>query len=306
MKAESIKIKNFKFFTTVVIILFSLCRYAAGTEVEGKANNKPANPELLEVLLPVTANLGDYRKLTIEISTDITEADEYIPEFKTALSNKIEESKLFERIVNDGSNDILMKIKIVAFHKASNWRFLLGFAAGALIDSTDGTAVIELIETKTGKVIGSCKAKAKGQTLNYVYGGISDSIIAFLKQAKEKPPAQAMMAATKPAANIDPQRNNMDAVTSLNKLDALRKDGVISEEEYKRAKEKIEPQTDNTDTDKKLQELGELRKSGVLSEADYNKAKKRLAELQKLNELRQGGVLSEDEYNKAKARLTEK
>lgn len=85
------------------------------------------------------------------------------------------------------------------------------------------------------------------------------------------------------------------------------KKGAISEAEHKRAKEKIAPtQTDNTDTDKKLQELDELRKSGVLSEEDYNKAKKRLSETQKLNELRQSGVLSEEEYNKAKARLTGK
>lgn len=66
------------------------------------------------------------------------------------------------------------------------------------------------------------------------------------------------------------------------------------------------PQSRVADTDKQLQELGELRKNGVLSEDDYNKAKKRLTETQKLNELRQSGVLSEEEYNKAKARLKEK
>lgn len=93
----------------------------------------------------------------------------------------------------------------------------------------------------------------------------------------------------------------------IEKLDKLLEDGVISEEEYKRAKGNITPtQTDNAEIDKKLQELSELRKSGVLSEKDYNKAKKRLTELQKLNELRQNGTLTEKEYNKAKARLMEK
>lgn len=93
---------------------------------------------------------------------------------------------------------------------------------------------------------------------------------------------------------------------NMEKLDKLREGGVISADEYNRAKEKITPQTDSTDTDKKLEKLGELRKSGVLSEEDYNKAKKRLTELQKLNELRQSGVLSAEEYNKAKERLKEK
>ncbi len=91
------------------------------------------------------------------------------------------------------------------------------------------------------------------------------------------------------------------------KLEKLREGGIISEEEYKRAKSKIiSPQTDNSEINRKLQELSDLHKNGILSEEDYNKAKKRLSELQKINELYQGGVLSEEEYIKAKKRLLEK
>lgn len=104
-----------------------------------------------------------------------------------------------------------------------------------------------------------------------------------------------------------PQPKTETQKANTEKLDKLREGGVISEDEYKRAKGKITPtQTDNKEIDKKLQELSELNKSGVLSEEDYNKAKKRLTELQKLNELHQSGILSEEEYNKAKARLTDK
>ena len=94
---------------------------------------------------------------------------------------------------------------------------------------------------------------------------------------------------------------------NIEKLDKLREGGIISEEEYKRAKSKISStQTDNSEINKKLQELSDLHKSGVLSEEDYNKAKKRLTELQKINELYQSGILSEEEYTKAKNRLLEK
>lgn len=103
-----------------------------------------------------------------------------------------------------------------------------------------------------------------------------------------------------------PQPKTKAPKVNMEKLDKLREGGVISADEYKRAKGNIVPQTDSTDTDKQLQELGELRKGGVVAEADYNKAKKRITELQKLNELHQSGVLSEEEYNKAKTRLKEK
>lgn len=107
--------------------------------------------------------------------------------------------------------------------------------------------------------------------------------------------------------STDPPAAAIREKTTAERLDELNKQGVISKDEYKRAKDKIAPtQTDDAEIYKKLQGLEDLRKNGVLSEEDYNKAKKRLTELQKLNELRQSGTLSEEEYNKAKARLSEK
>lgn len=103
-----------------------------------------------------------------------------------------------------------------------------------------------------------------------------------------------------------PIRNETQKVTT-EKLDKLHESDRIPDNEHKRVPDKITTtQTDNNNTDKKQQELDDLRKNGVLSEEDYNKAKKRLTELQKLNELRQNGTLTDEEYNKAKARLTGK
>lgn len=94
---------------------------------------------------------------------------------------------------------------------------------------------------------------------------------------------------------------------NMEKLDKLREDGIISEEEYKRAKSKLTLiQTDNSEVYKQLQELSNLHKNGVLSEEDYNKAKKRLTELQKINEFYKSGILSDEEYTKAKNRLLKK
>lgn len=305
MNAQLKKI-GFKFFI-ILIFFFSFCRYATGSELDDKEDTKRTVPEPVEVLVPVAVNLGDYRKLTIEVFTEIPEADEHVPSFKTVLSSKIEESKLFERTVKDNTHDLLVKTKIVSFHKASNWRFLLGLAAGALVDSSEGTAVIELIDTKTNKIVGSCRAKAKAQALSDVFGDISDSIVAFLKEAKEKPPVQTITAPQKAEAPTRAQGNNIEAGTNIDKLNKLRKDGVISEDEYKRAKDKIAPpQKDSVDLNKKLLELDDLHKKGILSDDDYNKAKKRVIDLQKLNELRKSGILSEEEYNKAKARVAEK
>lgn len=106
---------------------------------------------------------------------------------------------------------------------------------------------------------------------------------------------------TEPKLKTDTQKD------STEKLDKLREGGIITEEEHKRATDNIEPpQADSADLNKKLQELDDLHKKGILSDDDYNKAKKRLTELQKLNELHQSGILSEEEYNKAKARVMEK
>lgn len=308
MNTRSKSIFSKSFFVAIIIAL-SLCNYTVGSALEGEEEAKPVAPEPVKILVPVSVNLGDYRKLNIEVYTEIDDAIEYVPAFKSELSKKIEEKKLFAQIpiVKDSSHDVLLKAKIVEFHKASNWRFLMGFAAGLLIDSSKGTADIELIDIKTNKVIGSFRAKAKGQTISSVFEDMADSIVAFLKEAKEKPPVQTVTAPKKTETTTKSQGDNIEAGTSIEKLDKLRKDGVISEDEYKRAKGKITPaQTDNSEINNKLQELSELHKNGVLSAEDYNKAKKRLTELHKLNELRQSGILTEDEYNKAKSRLMDK
>lgn len=104
-----------------------------------------------------------------------------------------------------------------------------------------------------------------------------------------------------------PQAKGESPKVNIEKLDKLREGGIISEEEYQRAKNKVtSTQTDKSEINKKLQELSDLHKNGVLSEEDYNKAKKRLTELQKINDLYQSGILSEEEYNKAKNRLSNK
>lgn len=95
--------------------------------------------------------------------------------------------------------------------------------------------------------------------------------------------------------------------TNINKLDKLRESGVVSDEEFNRAKNRlISSESDTIPYSDKLQELDQLHKTGVLSDADYNKAKKRLSELQKLDELYRDNILTEDEYKKAKNRLLEK
>ena len=60
------------------------------------------------------------------------------------------------------------------------------------------------------------------------------------------------------------------------------------------------------ETGQKLNELKELHSSGVLSDEDFNKAKTRLIQMQKLEDLYKSGVLSEQEYKRAKARITGK
>ena len=110
---------------------------------------------------------------------------------------------------------------------------------------------------------------------------------------------------SEPATSI--QNRGEVVKTNINKLDKLHKSGIISDEEYKSAKNKlISSQSDSILSNDKLQELDELHKTGVLSDADYDKAKKRLSETQKLNELYENGILSKEEYLKAKERLLEK
>ncbi len=59
-----------------------------------------------------------------------------------------------------------------------------------------------------------------------------------------------------------------------------------------------------TKTTEKLRELEELHSSGVLSDQDFSRAKNRLIQMQKLEDLYKSGVLTEQEYNRARARVS--
>lgn len=54
----------------------------------------------------------------------------------------------------------------------------------------------------------------------------------------------------------------------------------------------------------KLKALEELHASGVLSDEDFNKAKTRLIQMQKLEDLYKSGVLSEQEYKRGLSRIS--
>lgn len=167
-----------------------------------------------------------------------------------------------------------------------------------LVTVIEGATEIAILITSTDKANYE-RHKEEMKLLAYNVTGLTEANEKQITQTKTEPHRTEKVKVT--------QVNSTDAGTNIEKLDKLRKDGVISEDEYRRAKDKIlPPQTDDTETAKKLQELDDLHKKGILSEYSYNKAKKRVIELQKLNELRNSGVLSEEEYNKAKARAAEK
>jgi Short C-terminal domain len=55
-----------------------------------------------------------------------------------------------------------------------------------------------------------------------------------------------------------------------------------------------------------MNNLEQLRESGLMSDEDYQKARKRLEKLNELDELHRNKILSDEEYTKAKKRLLEK
>lgn len=218
--------------------------------------------ETVQTSMPVTVNLADYKKLAVEVSSDNVDNNKEVSQLQEILIDKFTESKLFEEIVKGSSADLLLKTKIVGLKKVgAGSRLLFGAFAGKSKAVTNA----ELIDLRENKLIGSFKTEGE-----VIWGGtkesleaMADKIVAFIKETKEKAPKQTMPTqgtsgqptATQKATEQTitgqrPQDRNKEMSSNINQLEELHKSGIISDEEYNRAKSKLMPQETGTEVAK--------------------------------------------------------
>lgn len=285
----------------IIVVLFALILLSVAVLSEA------------QVTMPMNVNIGEYKTLAIEVTTDIAESNKAVAKLEDVLFEKIREKSFFESIIKGSSGELVLKTKIVELNEVgAGGRIFFGMLAGKAKMAVD----VELFDAKEKKTVGALKAKSEllgGGTYENAEE-VTEKIVKFLEDSTQLPkrkqvavqPAPPTPAPAMPVPTI--QNTNEDTKTNINKLDELYKSGVLSQEEYNKAKNKlVTPQaTESKSVRDKLQELEELHKKEFLSDEDYNKAKNRLKDLQKLDELYQEKVLSEEEYKKAKKRLFEK
>ncbi len=179
------------------------------------------------------------------------ENDKEVSQLQEILIDKIAEDRLFEKIVANSSADLLLKTKLIGLKKVSaGSRLLFGVFAG----KSKAVTNVELIDLSANKLVGSFKTEGE-----VIWGGtkesleaMADKIVAFIKETKEKAPKQTLPAqgssgqptATQKATEqtIAGEDRNKEMSSNINQLEELHKSGIISDEEYNRAKSKLMPQ----------------------------------------------------------------
>ena len=105
-----------------------------------------------------------------------------------------------------------------------------------------------------------------------------------------------------------------DSAQSLRSLAELRDEGVLTDEEYERKKNKVLEEITSpeagTSADEKIKELAHLRDQGILTDQEYEQKKSQVErdadtaeKIKQLDELRAEGILTDEEYEQKKSQI---
>lgn len=125
-----------------------------------------ASTGTVQIKMPVNVNLANYKKIAIEVSSDMVDSNKQVSQLKELLTNELRERNLFEIVGESSSADLLLRAKIMGLRQVGTAERLMGGAGKA-----EGVADVELIDLKTTKPVSKFRAES-----TLLWGGTKETL----------------------------------------------------------------------------------------------------------------------------------
>lgn len=137
-----------------------------------------ASKGAIKVSSPVSVKLADYRKLALNVSSEVEKSSDQVVKLGNLIQQKLREKNLFERIylassAPEETADLQLEVKILKMREVSaTTRILFGAFAGR----SKLLADVRLVDIKTGSEIGAFQAEGKSSG-GTIFAGTTDQAI---------------------------------------------------------------------------------------------------------------------------------
>ena len=71
-----------------------------------------ASKGTVQIKMPVNVNLANYKKIAIEVSSDMVDSNKQVSQLKELLTNELRERNLFEIVGESSSADLLLEQRL--------------------------------------------------------------------------------------------------------------------------------------------------------------------------------------------------